>query len=334
MSEYQAFGLGRYYGPGYTDPYLNSMDFPAIQRVIVHQVQERYGKLNERITNVRRQWNERIRDEIRSETGFLRLHGKPNEGVKITISSELPSLYRQVFATIKDPFFLTLLLNQNLIEQTRQGLNFLEDNLLDIQKVSLFSGLDLVSIRKNYTACEELNNMINSFDLAGKITQAEEDPFGAYFIKSGVIEIYWIAIGLGAMLLNVPVEALTIVVLTHELAHAYTHRGEEINGAYWDTGEFAASELSLVEGLAQQYTGVICRKNALIYPDLQVTFNTLLLHQSACYTDFLKWDEYEDRTDGELIRHCMRLSRMRGKATFQEFMTDLERTRKEWYGER
>ena len=56
------------------------------------------------------------------------------------------------------------------------------------------------------------------------------------------------------------VEALTVVVAAHELSHAYTHLGRDIDGRCWDTEAFAHAETGMVEGLAQFYTALICDK--------------------------------------------------------------------------
>jgi hypothetical protein len=63
-----------------------------------------------------------------------------------------------------------------------------------------------------------------------------------------------------AGVLGVPVEALTVVVAVHELAHAYTHLGRDIDGKKWDTNTFSQVDPRTSEGLAQFYTEVICKK--------------------------------------------------------------------------
>lgn len=68
----------------------------------------------------------------------------------------------------------------------------------------------------------------------------------------GSIEVYWAVIGLVAALLDVRIEDLTTVVLTHELAHAYTHLGYDIDGANWPGQCFAKTESVLKEGLAHR----------------------------------------------------------------------------------
>jgi hypothetical protein len=45
----------------------------------------------------------------------------------------------------------------------------------------------------------------------------------------------WGVIGLFSQILGLNPEALTIVVLAHELAHAYTHRTADIDGKFWDS---------------------------------------------------------------------------------------------------
>jgi hypothetical protein len=61
---------------------------------------------------------------------------------------------------------------------------------------------------------------------------------------------HWLGVGL----LGCQVEDLTIVVLVHELAHAYTQNGADIEGRRWATISFAKAETALKEGLAQYYT--------------------------------------------------------------------------------
>jgi hypothetical protein len=72
--------------------------------------------------------------------------------------------------------------------------------------------------------------------------------------------VYWMVIGVMSGVLGVPVDALAIVVATHELAHAYSHLGRDIDGSRWETEAFARAELNIAEGIAQFYTEMICHK--------------------------------------------------------------------------
>lgn len=77
-------------------------------------------------------------------------------------------------------------------------------------------------------------------------------PKGARYSESR-IEIFWGVVGLFAQVLGAPLEPVTAVVLAHELAHAYTHAGLDIDGVRWEASDFRRSELAIVEGLAQYY---------------------------------------------------------------------------------
>ena len=86
-----------------------------------------------------------------------------------------------------------------------------------------------------------------------EIKEIREDILGAYRFtgpRTPRIEIYWMAQALIAAMIGSRIEDLTVVTLTHELAHAYTHVGRDIDGHYWDTNGFAATHLDICEGLA------------------------------------------------------------------------------------
>ena len=99
-----------------------------------------------------------------------------------------------------------------------------------------------------------------------------EDVLGAYFFKIGEIRIYWLAIAIFSALWSVPIEALTFVVLAHELAHAYTHLGYDIDEQDWPTENFASTDVAIVEGLAQFYSEVVCENLKTQLPESTTTF--------------------------------------------------------------
>jgi hypothetical protein len=53
-------------------------------------------------------------------------------------------------------------------------------------------------------------------------------------------------------------ESIALVVLTHQLAQAFTRVGQDINGNAWDTSAFAESPDDHVEDLAQHYAEQVC----------------------------------------------------------------------------
>lgn len=145
---------------------------------------------------------------------------------------------------------------------------------------------------------------LEKLSLIERIRNINEDILGAYFFRRPKIYVYLMVIGLVAALLQVQVEALTIVVLAHELAHAYTHLGKDIDGQQWDTEAFAKSSLSIVEGLAQFYTEVVCRRLSERQPDAFAAYKKLLAMQSGPYVVHKEWVQ-DDQRAGEVVRISM-----------------------------
>ena len=98
------------------------------------------------------------------------------------------------------------------------------------------------------------------------------------------------------------VEDLALVVLTHELAHAYTQLGANIEGRRWPAYAFSRAETALKEGLAQYYTDRVLRKLESRFPDAPKVFTTLLDNQPAAYHTHIDW---VNENSPEAIRRAM-----------------------------
>ena len=171
-------------------------------------------------------------------------------------------------------------------------------------------------------ALEDLKNL----DIEQRLRGIDEDILGAYFFNRQRIEIYWASIGIFAARLGVSVEGLTVVTLAHELAHAYTHLGKDIDGVVWETQRFAESNVSLVEGMAQFYTRAICRKLAGRFPAALQAFDALLNLQSDTYNHFSEWVK-EHPHQGEVVRFSMIQCRSMGERDYEKFLQILDRQR-------
>jgi hypothetical protein len=127
-----------------------------------------------------------------------------------------------------------------------------------------------------------------AFNLAKWILDVNEDVLGCYFYsvpdpskpwrserRESYIELYWAVIGLVARAIGTDVEDLAVVVLAHELAHAYTHVGCDIDGESWSSSAFCAADRALTEGLAQYYTFRVCDKIKTQLPGVLGAFETL-----------------------------------------------------------
>lgn len=121
------------------------------------------------------------------------------------------------------------------------------------------------------------------------------------------------------------------MVATHELAHAYSHLGRDIDGSRWETEAFARAELNIAEGIAQFYTEMICRKLRERFPAAENAYRALLEYQSGPYRIHEGWADSElnpqNRTGvdraGEVVRSCMIESRKTSIASYMEFGTRL-----------
>ena len=163
-----------------------------------------------------------------------------------------------------------------------------------------------------------LNAKLETYNVLKQIWAINEDVFGAYFFNRPEIKIYWLAIGITAMMTNTSVEAFTFVVLTHELAHAYTHLGRNIDGHQWELQQFADTDDCIVEGLAQFYTRAVCKKLAARYPLPLTVFEAILAVQSPAYTCFQSWTIDKD-DPGEFIRAAMLRVRREGITEIRHF---------------
>lgn len=128
-----------------------------------------------------------------------------------------------------------------------------------------------------------------------------------------------------AALLKVRIEDLTIVVLAHELAHAYTHLGGDADDSPWDTDCFGAADLRIVEGLAQYYTERVVVSLANERPAAKVAFDALLSLQSLPYTIFKEWTDPSEPRRNEIVRTAMIHTRTTRNIEYETFRQALER---------
>lgn len=110
-----------------------------------------------------------------------------------------------------------------------------------------------------------------------------------YIINRASIHLYWGVIGLVAEWMGCSVEDLTVVVLTHELAHAYTQLGADIEGRRWPADVFATAEKGLIEGLAQYYTDRVLRRLERRYGGALKAYEAMLPRQPKPYQTHTSW---------------------------------------------
>jgi hypothetical protein len=276
----------------------------------------------ERVERSVREWNQRIRDQLRAETGLsLSAAGKQHAAVSIEVIDGYPEAFAQILEAAP-PIVWRLRRQRRLLSQAAAGLRLVESELQSIASeiphagISMDKKLTLSSARE---VLEQLLKVLEKDDVVEQFKKVDEDILGAYFFHHGRIELYWAVIGIIAGTLDVEVEDLSAVVLTHELAHAYTHLGRDIDGNNWVTGAFAKAESALVEGLAQFYTAMIADRLGERRPGITKACEALLGIQGGPYLQHQHWTEGKDDRIGEAVRFAMVAARSNQIATAAGF---------------
>lgn len=277
-----------------------------------------------------RQWNHVLRDYLRNETALRLSVGDGAQAVPVKIADGMPEPFADAVGQLEGMEWL--ILNLPLIQSAEKGAYLLWRRYKEAKAIYDRTGgssntypLEPEVGRVSQFA-RHLALMAASPKTVQRIAGIEEDVLGAYFFQVPEIRLYWMVIGIVAATLGVSTEGLTTVVLIHELTHAYTHLGRDIDGERWDTEAFARTSRSIVEGLAQFYTGTICQHMAWRYPAAKTAFDELLKVQSGPYRAHEGWVK-EGEMGGEIVRVAMIECRSRGVMELAEFVEAIRRHR-------
>ncbi|MDE0031502.1 MAG: hypothetical protein OXU42_19145 [Deltaproteobacteria bacterium] len=219
------------------------------------------------------------------------------------------------------------------LEATRDGtsrLLRLREELSERPDPDRWMSADASDLQAVFYWAQALLTALDQQDPLGTVFSVDEDILGVYeydasgpsyddrVVNRATIRLYWAVIGLVSEWLGCKVEDLTIVVLAHELSHAYTQLGADIEGRRWSAVKFARLEAAVAEGLAQYYTDRVLRRLASRYPEALSAHEKMLPHQPDIYRTHQNW--LEDFTP-EAIRRAMLEMRRWNERT----LGDLER---------
>jgi hypothetical protein len=227
-------------------------------------------KCRDTVSAAMKRWEEKIRERVRLEMALKLADdsgwGRQVQRVAVNISDGLPvALLRHERDLTRKLVEIAGMFRSDLLgfSEAATALQELLDRLGAIDN----SWADRAKVeRANIVGLErlaaELLELAARATFTDKLKTIEEDILGAYFPvgkkpKGGgppVIEIYWIVIGAVAKAIQVDVEGLALTVLTHELAHAYSHLGADTDGNRWADQAFCESTIFIKEGIAQYYT--------------------------------------------------------------------------------
>lgn len=321
---------------------------PILVRDLVAQIPRDTEKA---VSNARTRFNNAVRQMLRQETGLRLAKGRDNDdddtethAVRVLIKPGVPAeLERLEFGDDKRLAILIAPWRAEL-ERLRQSASRINRELVislprDIVGTGRFAGVDK-ELGNAADFAEHLLKFSDAFDLVKEVHAVEDDILGQYrwsvkedhwFMKqdqtSASIHLYWGVVGLVARALGVSVEGLTVKVLAHELAHAYTHLGADIDGQRWDNVDFRNTERAVKEGLAQYYTRQLLARLRTRIPEAEIAYQTLLPHQPDDYRVQENW--IKGGATPEHIRLAMVLFRRGRKKTLLEFTDFLAQAKKD-----
>lgn len=311
-------GQDKYYSasPGETKPIQKVDDSRWLESILASDA------YYDAVYRVFKQWNNTLRDQLRTETGLRLSVGEDVQAVPVRIVDGLPRPLSQIISHFS-PDDLRLLMNRSLFASLDSDLPSLAQ---DYDHISRWLGQsppeascdEVVRVQR---FVHDITENLKTFDLEKRMRSIDQDVLGAYFYNMPEIRLYWVAIAVTARFLGLPVEALAFVVLTHELAHAYTHLGRDIDGRRWETYSLARTDIPIVEGLAQHYTEVICSHLTSKFPLGTQAYKALLELQHSTYRVHQKWPR--KRAGGEIVRLAMIATRCSGNEDYRAFEEQL-----------
>ena len=305
-----------------------------------------------RVRRIRDQARPHIQEALRTECrlGMRTIeetdNNRPGAQVPVEVSPGHPEQLE--WMDFPDDFELILILGRyrGVLEQTVAGTNKLfnlRDELLSIPRLvpwAKASQQDLTSVR-DWAA--ELLRLLEEHDPLKKVLAVNSDILGVYeydasdlfadesSVNRATIRLYWGVIGLVSEWMGCGAEDLAIVVLTHELAHAYTQLGADIESRRWPACNFAKAEKNLKEGLAQYYTDRVLRRLERRYPGALKAYEQMLPKQSSAYRAHEPWVA---GYSPESVRRAMLEVRRWHEGRLADFERRLEEAQKELHPER
>jgi len=262
-----------------------------------------------RVEAAKARWNAPVRDALRNETG-LRLNSPDKNGrasgdplaIPIHITDAIPEPILNIKFDDKEQWAIVLRKYRRelvALQRSSTAIDALFRVVLQKRKGDEFLGKSIPDLPAVEEIADRMLQEAGKCDPVGDILKkVNGDVLGAYWFKAirdpkvaeahperqdGKIHLYWAVIGFVAQMLNLDTEALAVVVLAHELAHAYTHLGADIDGVRWSGTALSESQLEVTEGLAQYYTARVCERLQDKAPAVHAAYEELLKHQPDAY---------------------------------------------------
>ena len=291
--------------------------------------------LKEEVTQAKTKYNQSIRHAIADKTG-LSLSFKANvedryfdkkdrASIPIKITDRVPDSLLKIFDEYDDSQ-IELLLHYRQMKRTVRELAYQLENYPDFSEYHK----NTTTLKEIQATVDHLRTLIKEVEDSGileAINKLGPDLLGAYYFYETRVELYWLCIGLCSIIHELPVVDFTLVVLTHELAHGYTHIGFDKDGHYWETDVFKITALPIVEGFAQFYTEAVCSDH---FGSATPAFEALLTKQASEYTEYKNWFDKRESDKYEKARKLLLTTRTRKITGYNEFLSNLKHTKREF----
>lgn len=314
-----------------TKPAANTVNGKPNVRSVAHTerlkrlLDERDPTFRARVERSWRQCNQAVREILRNETGMRLGVEESHRAIRVLVVDGLPANFSQILSEEFDPIVWRLLLNQS---QFASGISIAKLFQTDASNIFAWLGVDaehgydsqLESVSRLF---QHALDKIEKHPLSRRLYSIHDDILGTYYATKPEVNLYWMVIALVASNLSISVEALTVIVVAHELAHAYTHAGVDKDGESWDTDGFYDTALSVKEGLAQHYTEAVVSRLAARFPDAPGAFSSLLARQPPPYTKYKEWLK-PDEKPAEIMRAALLDARRAGTMTESAFIARVE----------
>jgi hypothetical protein len=310
-------GAEVYYSGKRASPHFASTARVELLKVLLDEIDRGFKA---KIQNAAKDWNRTIRDRLAAETGLRMTGTGERQLVKVNVIDGLPSPVDELISEFPNPITWKLILHQKDFESASRCIALTQRELEQIESL-----LQLPPTEERRKALKLTQSLVTQTilklgetPLLKKLYAIEMDILGAYHFNAPCITLHWMVIALLSANLGLSVDALTVVTLAHELAHAFTHVGQDIDGVRWPTAGFSKSNLSVLEGLAQYYTEAALRNYAASFPEGLTAFHALREKQSAPYKEYVNWCD-KSIPNGEVIRACLLEARQKGEITLKDF---------------
>ena len=253
-----------------------------------------------------KRWSPLLREAVRAVTAlkFTDDSGHVAAAAPVAVIDGMPQPLAEL-ASDFEPWQWWLVLHRPRLEQADHGLSLVLDQRDVLAPYLGDVSAQMEAVRTSRTFIAEILNRSVEKNLLARFKEIEVDILGAYWIHASKIQLYWMPLAIFAPLFGVPLATLTVVVLCHELVHAYTHHGIDLNNASWSTDRFIATDTYVKEGLAQYYTEQIMRSLGERLPDGLSTFLAKTAKQSAPYTTYQNWLGEKKQPSPEATRLAM-----------------------------